>query len=450
MSALVTVLLALVGAPVFFQLPNVFVSSDLEWLERPDQTAILLFEGDLAQHDVIQGDAWLRGLQAVLGRPRDEILAEAVAAYSEILEQAGGELYWLELAPRRSVLLLEQGANREARQALEAIAWLGAPDLAEAIAWAYALEPLAPEGVDPTAADARAGIEGLGPGWTRDTALRRWSARAGAEPQTDTARARSIARRLRWITAAWLVPSAIGAVVLAAGLLARWRPRPNGSARVPPGWSAADGLAVSLRGVWFYAGGTLLLPLWLGVVSTGLATFAVAAWTRRHLVATRPWAALGLARPQTGSLGSWLGFTLSMLALHEIGVFAIALGFETLGWSSHWSEGVIEELLYGTSARVALLCADVAILVPIFEETIFRGLVYASLRVRLAPLPALATSSAAFALFHLYSVPGLAEVLWSGIVWCIAYERSRSVWPGVAAHAFTNALVAASHVLLYR
>ena len=39
---------------------------------------------------------------------------------------------------------------------------------------------------------------------------------------------------------------------------------------------------------------------------------------------------------------------------------------------------------------------------------------------------------------------------WSGLVWALAFERLRSVVPGIAAHAVYNLLYVAELLLLYR
>jgi membrane protease YdiL (CAAX protease family) len=39
---------------------------------------------------------------------------------------------------------------------------------------------------------------------------------------------------------------------------------------------------------------------------------------------------------------------------------------------------------------------------------------------------------------------------WSGLVWALAFERLRSVLPGIGAHAVYNLLYVAGLVLVYR
>jgi hypothetical protein len=55
-------------------------------------------------------------------------------------------------------------------------------------------------------------------------------------------------------------------------------------------------------------------------------------------------------------------------------------------------------------------------------------------------------SGAIFALAHGYGVVGFASVLASGVLWAMAYERTRSLLPGMLAHAASN--VQASLIVL--
>lgn len=450
---MVTALLALAGVLVFLYLPSQLAGdAGPELLERPVETAIRIFEGDLALLDAIEGDPWLRGLYSLLGSSRERTLREAEAAYLELAPiddpARGGESL---LPPRRAILLLELGELGPATRELDRVGLQAASsDSAPAIAWAFALDPRAPE-----PPGGRAALEALPDGWARSRALARWSGREralGSEDAGAPAGAKSARlRRHTWIlTIAWLAPTLAGVGVLCARALARRRGRATGPARIPPPWSAGDGLAVALRGFWLYAAISLLAPAWLGGAGSALALLALVAWARRHLAAPRPLAALGLGRAGPARAAPLVGFTLVVLAVHEVGAIAIERAFDALGASPHWSEGVLEELLYLPGLQAAVFTVDLAGAAPVFEEALFRGLVYASLRARLGVAAALAASTAVFALPHGYSPSGLADVLWSGAVWGFAYERSRSLWPCVAGHVFNNALVAASQLLWYR
>lgn len=80
-----------------------------------------------------------------------------------------------------------------------------------------------------------------------------------------------------------------------------------------------------------------------------------------------------------------------------------------------------------------------AVLAPLAEELFFRGVVYGALR-RHGVLLATLVSALLFGLAHGISVllPATALI---GVVNALLYERSKSIWPSVVAHAVNNAIL---------
>ena len=87
---------------------------------------------------------------------------------------------------------------------------------------------------------------------------------------------------------------------------------------------------------------------------------------------------------------------------------------------------------------LAGMLAVVAIIVPIVEETVFRGLLYGWLRARLGVGAAIVLSALVFAFGHgiLMLVPTLMV---TGLVLALVYEKSRSLWPPIIVHGTINA-----------
>jgi membrane protease YdiL (CAAX protease family) len=84
----------------------------------------------------------------------------------------------------------------------------------------------------------------------------------------------------------------------------------------------------------------------------------------------------------------------------------------------------------------------IVIIAPIAEELFFRGFMYASLRGRLNVFWAALISGGLFAAVHpIYGttawnlVPVLAI---AGIVLCLLYEKTGSLWPAIAFHCWLN------------
>lgn len=91
----------------------------------------------------------------------------------------------------------------------------------------------------------------------------------------------------------------------------------------------------------------------------------------------------------------------------------------------------------GWQARVILIVAA-CVVVPVLEETVFRGILYRALRRQWSFAPAALASGAVFALAHLTWV-GLAPYLLLGAVFAYLYERSGSLVAPWAAHGAFNA-----------
>jgi membrane protease YdiL (CAAX protease family) len=75
------------------------------------------------------------------------------------------------------------------------------------------------------------------------------------------------------------------------------------------------------------------------------------------------------------------------------------------------------------------------------EEIFFRGLLYRSLRNRLAIWPAALIAGAMFGLVHIasYPVDTLPVKAAFGVSACLLYERTGSLLPGIGLHSFVDA-----------
>jgi len=83
--------------------------------------------------------------------------------------------------------------------------------------------------------------------------------------------------------------------------------------------------------------------------------------------------------------------------------------------------------------------AVAAIIAPLVEELVFRGLLYQWLRARLGIAAAVLLSAAIFSVVHV--IPLLFPALFLiGVVLALAFELGRSLWVSIALHFFQNAL----------
>lgn len=231
-----------------------------------------------------------------------------------------------------------------------------------------------------------------------------------------------------------------------------------GEAPLPPRWRGRAGVLVLLRGG---AAGVLVI---LGFILTGmegaLSRLVMVPLINGPLLWLAYWHLLrpngigyldGLGLRPVPGRGSRI--LLAVLALSAAGLvvdWVIALVAEPLGLSLHWTEWFDPELVWGSGIEMGLTLIDYLVFAPIFEEIVFRGILFGTLRRRFSFLQAALISAVVFALAHGYGVLGLVSVGTSGVIWAWGYERTRSLVPGVLAHFLNNLLVCSGLMLMLR
>jgi len=403
---------------------------------------------------------WERRLYALtLSDPGREV-DQAIDWYEELAEYS--------LAPgvdlRLAILRGEAGRRGPLERALAEWAARGEPlaTHAEVMAAAYLDAPR----VDGDAVEDA--LATLGPGWFADMLALRLATRFDEPTLGVTARHSIAARagpllwRLRTLTLLDMV--LLGGGIAALVALRRRAPeaRVAGAAPLPPPWSLSTGLAALVRGGAISAI-TLLLVLsgnqWLAdrpLVAEALDApivyipVALLAWRMLLVPAGVGFAGVfGLRPPACGRRA----VVLAALAVIGAGVVldvGLALGGGWLQLDSHWTEWFDADLAWGPSAAVAVTLIATVVLAPIFEEIIFRGVLYGSLRARFGVATSVIVSALIFAAAHGYGVAGFASVFCSGALWAWSYERTRSLLPAIAAHMANNAAVGFTLLWLLR
>ena len=103
-------------------------------------------------------------------------------------------------------------------------------------------------------------------------------------------------------------------------------------------------------------------------------------------------------------------------------------------------QDVMSESARGLSANIWIpLLAVVA--APIFEEFIFRGLIFGGLRRSLDALPAIVASAAVFAIVH--PPASMIPVFGLGLCAALAYDRTKMLLAPMIAHGIYNAVILA-------
>ena len=96
--------------------------------------------------------------------------------------------------------------------------------------------------------------------------------------------------------------------------------------------------------------------------------------------------------------------------------------------------------LHGLSGLVLM-----TVLAPVVEEMIFRGLLYRMLRERWGVVLSVVVSAAFFSMVHHGLL--LSPQLLGGMIFALAYEKSRSLWVSIGLHMGANSAVYTLSVL---
>lgn len=337
--------------------------------------------------------------------------------------------------------------------------------------WYHALaEVYSQVEADPAKLRERVQVVAQREGWMVDLAL----ADAYKQLEDDAAlaevQARRQARALRFVVgfAAIVVT---GSLLLATGvatillLVLRWGltlPRP--SARLPfiVPWTlvdVAEAIAILLFAMVL---GGLIAPSVVGggmerasslmravllaaqyVVVVGI-TIGVIIWRVRRR-SSHPARPLGLRGRGWARL---VGIGIAGYAVFLTGLTIVAVAIGSLFGGVISLAQTTEEIIGSarTPAEIGLYLVLVCVLAPIAEETIFRGYLYGGLRRFFPPRSAIVIGSALFAAVHLNTDAFLVVGL-IGALLCYLYERTRSLVPGIVAHALHNGLVLAVMLL---
>jgi uncharacterized protein len=377
----------------------------------------------------------------------DDPREEARTWYEELVgavDSDAAELGW-------TILLAEAGETKRAQAAVADWRARG-PAGARMADWVRAAYLARTPGTEAAHAAIGEIRETLESDWFADTLVERIAARIGDASARAQANAAILARgtvllaRLRLLWALVTILLVGGAVALVL-ILARGSTARVADAPLPPDWSTADGYALFVRALG--APQAIVLTAFFlfrraspfdGVVALA-ADLPVFLWVIAYLRARGGSirAAFGFV-PRRDGWAPLLGTTLILIAAALVGDAFIDTSGTLLGLRTHWADGFSEDLLWDSRWALVTNVFTTTVWAPVIEELTFRGLLYATLRTRLGVAPAALLSAVVFALPHGYAAAGSLSVLMSGVLWAVAYERTRSLLPGLLAHSANNVM----------
>jgi uncharacterized protein len=181
---------------------------------------------------------------------------------------------------------------------------------------------------------------------------------------------------------------------------------------------------------------TVIATLIQGIFFVGVAVVLA-----RSIAPPRPWH-FGLRR---GPLWRTLGWAaLGMLAFYVLTAAYAAI-------VDPQAEQDVTESLGAGDGTLGLIAAGTMVIVvaPFVEELFFRGFFYRALRTRYPIVLAALVDGLVFGLIHfgfdgadgLLILPPLAFL---GVIFCLVYEKTKSLWPVVGMHAFNNTVAFAA------
>ena len=454
-SALIVLLfLALVGGLLTSR-------ARLDELSAPEASLALVVGRSMEIRFVIDHQSrWERRVSEFLLDDRASELAQAISWYEEMAAHTREPGVELQLA------ILEGEAERRERLREKLDAWEVRPDPYPAMAAVVGAAYL--DGSLDIPEDAIAQLPTDGQRWFGEQLVLRLALRRGDQAsaaqlvEERLQRTASLRRRIRTLAFAEL--GLVAASVIALGTLVAtrrgWR---LAGAPLPPPWSGAVGGTVLVRGAALQV--LLLAVLYLVSQAADSAVLNALTWpwsnlfflpmlllARHHLVkpaGLRLRDALGLSL-DPGTARRLVVVVLALVGIGLAGDWVWSSIAVRLGKTSHWAEWFDEDLVWGGGGDAALEIISSVVAAPFFEEVIFRGLLFATLRRRFGVLTSALASALIFAVAHDYGWVGLVSVLWSGVLWAWSYERTRSLVPGILAHAAVNLLATLSLLLMLR
>ena len=428
-------------------------------VSEPDRALALIVERTMDLDDVLgEASPLERRLYSLTLTDGGGSLAQAIEWYEELAETTATDVF---VDVRLAILRGEAGRLDEVEESVDDWATRGETRAADVIAAAYLAAPIEPGWPVRQAVDRL-----VDAGWFHDRLALRLAPRVGDGAwlahtrQAAHDRTVPLLRVIRGFAASEV---ALLVLALAAAIsLIVARRRAVAQAPLPPPWRAGEGFVVIVRGG---AGGVLITVGLLALagfthrgaailegLSLPLVYVPVLLLAGRRLLAP---AGLGFAdgfglRP--GREG-WLPLARTAAILAGAGIAVdIVLGLisEAAGVPSHWTEWFDEDLAWGSGGIVVGSLLGTVVFAPLLEEIVFRGLLYGTLRRWMGWPAAAVLSSTIFAAAHGYGAAGFGSVFASGLMWAIAYEKTRSLVPGMIAHAANNVSAACAVLALLR
>ena len=223
---------------------------------------------------------------------------------------------------------------------------------------------------------------------------------------------------------------------------------PQGVERPPawPPWFAAAGFLVGIMGTLLAVGILALVVgtdpddesstfVILGTLVQGVVFAATALFFASRVSPPKPWQ-FGLRATKLMPALGWA--SLGMLCFYiTTAVYSVIVQPD--------AEQQTVEALGGDEGTFGLIVAGLMVIAvaPAVEEFFFRGFFYRALRSRFSVIAAALIDGGLFGLIHFNGADGLVllpPLALLGVIFCLVYEKTGSLFPSIAMHSFNNTL----------
>jgi len=153
-----------------------------------------------------------------------------------------------------------------------------------------------------------------------------------------------------------------------------------------------------------------------------------------------------IARPRPAQFGLRPAGDLQRAFAALIAGYLVFLGFSALWVAAldlHDKEKIVDQLgANNSAAALVAVCLLTCAIAPIAEEFFFRGFFFTALRNRFGPWPAALATGVVFGAVHAGSAPAgyLVPLGFLGVVLCLVYWQTGSLYPCIGLHALNNAI----------
>lgn len=163
------------------------------------------------------------------------------------------------------------------------------------------------------------------------------------------------------------------------------------------------------------------------IVSGGLATAFIVLLV--HLKSLSPTDYLRLTPFRRDDLRNWLVVLIA---------FSVLLAF--VSWLISHETSEFMQQIWDSTDNIILLIIGIAIVAPVFEETLFRGFIFSGIQQsHLGTAPAILFSSASWAMIHTqYGAFDLFSIFLLGILFSVARIATGSLWVPIILHGVFN------------